>query len=93
MILCTVGALVSWSGTGDEEVGVITELIQGGHRVRVRFEGGDEHIFVVDGGAIKRFYFQPGDHVQAVSSGTVGVNLGAKQVGQKIQYKLRSRTK
>lgn len=79
---------MSWSSVGDDVVGVVTELVQGGKQLRVRFTGGDERIFVATSRAIERLFFEPGDPVQVVSSGTVGVAMQAKQIGSKIQYKV-----
>lgn len=86
--VCDLGALVSWSGAEGDTVGVVTELIQGGKQLRVRFKGGDERIFVATGRAIERLFFEPGDPVQVASSGTIGVAVEARQVGRKIQYKV-----
>lgn len=86
--VCDAGALVSWASAGDNAVGVVTELIQGGRQLRIRFKGGEERIFVATSRVIKRLFFEPGDPVQVVSSGAVGVTIGVKQVGRKIQYKV-----
>ncbi|MDP9438756.1 MAG: SNF2-related protein, partial [Actinomycetota bacterium] len=86
--VCDPGALVSWPPPGGNAVGVVTELIQGGQQLRVRFKGGEERIFVAAGRAIERVVFEPNDAVQLVASGTIGVVLELKQVGRKIQYKV-----
>jgi superfamily II DNA or RNA helicase len=79
------GALVSWP-RGEGAVGVITESIQGGRQVRARFDDGQELTFSTQSSEIKRFLFQPGDPVQLVSGGAVGVIASGKLVGENIYY-------
>lgn len=82
------GVLIRWPRGKKSEVGVVAQLIQGGKQLRARFDDGSEQIFAVGSPAIARFLFKPGDPVQSLCGGDVGVVKAGQLVGQKIYYKV-----
>ena len=83
-----VGSLVRWVAGAGGGIGVVTDA-DGGRKVRVRFDNGDENLFAWPNDVLERVVFETGTQVHILADDEVGVVGSVTDVGGKIFYGVR----
>jgi ATP-dependent helicase HepA len=86
-VLIAVGSLVRWrKGPAGGDIGVASEMLNGGRQVRVRFDTGEEMVFAWPTDALQRVQFPDGSHVAIRSDGAAGMVTGRTELDGRIVY-------
>ena len=80
--------LVRWNQPGGDTLGVVARVENGGRRVVVRLDGGEERMFVWPSEVIERVLLPQGQHVRVLTSGAVGVISGVRSHNGIVLYQV-----
>jgi SNF2 family DNA or RNA helicase len=82
------GTLVHWLNGPTGNVGLVTEVMAGGSRLRVHFDHGEEKIFAWPNAVIERMVFPEGTHVQIHGDGQIGRVESATEINGNLLYSI-----
>jgi SNF2 family DNA or RNA helicase len=82
-----VGSLVRWrKGPTGGDIGTVAEVLNGGQRLRVRLDNGEEHLFALPTEVLQRVQFSDGTHVAIRSDGAAGMVTGRTELDGRVIY-------
>jgi hypothetical protein len=82
-----VGSLVRWrKGPTGGDIGIVAEVLNGGQRLRVRLDNGEEHLFALPTDVLQRVQFPEGTHVAIRSDGAAGMVTGRTELDGRVIY-------